>query len=318
MSLPHRSKDDTHLLKNFHVIIPISNPVRYKSRYKLLEEKVARLKLRHPEIKVWIVELSFGDRSHKITDNDPYHIQLETYEELWHKENLINVGISRLPPDWEYVAWVDGDIEFVRPDWALETAHQLQHHMVVQMFQTAIDLGPTGEAFNTYRGFAWSHITRQPYPKPHNYYPYWHSGFAWAARREAIDHLGGLIDFAVLGSADHHMAMALIGKAQDSVPKDVNPSYTNLLMNWQDRAEKHIKRDIGFVPGTILHHWHGKKKDRKYWDRWQILIKNSFDPHLDLKKDWQGVYQLTDRSIQLRDDIRAYMRARNEDSVDFE
>jgi hypothetical protein len=35
-----------------------------------------------------------------------------------------------------------------------------------------------------------------------------------------------------------------------------------------------------------------------------------------LKKDWQGLHQLTERSLILRDGIRQYARARNEDSTD--
>jgi hypothetical protein len=87
---------------------------------------------------------------------------------------------------------------------------------------------------------------------------------------------------------------------------------------WENRAEKHIRRNVGYVPGLLLHHWHGKKRDRKYADRWKIIIDNDYDPHYDLKEDWQGLWQLTDRSFKLRDDIRAYFRSRNEDSIDLD
>jgi hypothetical protein len=38
-----------------------------------------------------------------------------------------------------------------------------------------------------------------------------HTGFAGACRKSAWDNLGGLIDWAILGSADYHMAAALVG-----------------------------------------------------------------------------------------------------------
>jgi hypothetical protein len=75
-----------------------------------------------------------------------------------------------------------------------------------------------------------------------------------------------------------------------------------------------VARNIGYVPGLLIHEWHGKKKDRKYKSRWDILIEHGFDPDLDLKRDWQGVWQLTDRSPGLRDGFKAYFAARNEDS----
>jgi len=69
------------------------------------------------------------------------------------------------------------------------------------------------------------------------------------------------------------------------------------------------------VPGTIMHHWHGPKAARGYATRWQIMTDNQYDPHTDLKKDWQGVIRLTDKKPKLRDDCRAYFRRRNEDSI---
>jgi hypothetical protein len=112
--------------------------------------------------------------------------------------------------------------------------------------------------------------------------------------------------------------MSMIAAAQQSFASDVTSEYARHVMRWQERCEKHIRRDVGFVPGTILHSFHGKKKDRGYQDRWKILIKNKFDPELDLMRDHQGLYKLTDRSIKLRDEIRRYFRSRNEDSRDVE
>jgi hypothetical protein len=92
------------------------------------------------------------------------------------------------------------------------------------------------------------------------------------------------------------------------------------MNEWEARALKYIRKNIGFVPGTIYHNWHGAKTNRKYKDRWSIMVDSQFDPAIDIKKDWQGLYQLTDRrgeiSVKLRDDLREYFRTRNEDSID--
>jgi hypothetical protein len=128
--------------------------------------------------------------------------------------------------------------------------------------------------------------------------------------------MGGLIDFAVLGSADHHMALAWIGNVNCSMNINLSPNYKLLLNIFQDRCERHIQRNIGYVNGTILHHWHGAKRHRQYKERWQILVENEFDPIHDIKRDWQGLYQLENTKIKLKDDIRRYFRERNEDSID--
>lgn len=329
---------------DLHVIAAITNPERYHTRYDLYRRFAAHVQAAGARLTT--VEAAFGDRIHRITD-DPRvtNIQLRTGHEIWHKENLINIGISRLPADWEYVAWIDADVAFTRPDWAEETVHQLQHFSVVQMFSTAQDLSPAFIPFQTHKGFMFQYHQALTHPgQPLNictpYMPdkchmdatvasaykagaatrgeFWHPGFAWAARREAINDLGGLIDWALLGAADHHMALGLVGSAHLSLPGGISAAYRDGVMLWQEKAELHVKRKVGYVDGLLQHYWHGKKRDRRYIERWDILIRNGFDPHLDLKRDHQGVYQLTDRSIRLRDDVRAYFRSRREDSIDME
>lgn len=300
-------------LDKFWVVAVVSNSARFNSRYKLYKDFVRNL----GNVNLLTVELAFGDRPFEVTEPDnPNHVQLRTWDELWFKENLINIGVSRLPADWEYVAWIDADIEFVRKDWAEETVHQLQHHHVVQMFQTAVDLGPHGEALKLFDGFVYSYLTHAKPAYSRGAYPHWHPGFAWAMRREAFDHLGGLIDLGILGASDHHMAWALAGNVNKSMPGKIHANYKKHLKIWQERAEAHIRRDIGYVPGTILHHWHGKKSDRKYIERWDVLVKHGFDPERDLKRDWQGVHTLTEEGARMRDDLREYFQQRNEDSVD--
>lgn len=310
-----------------HVVAVISNPIRFQSRYRLYRQFEKHMK--DSGVNLVTVEVQQGDRPFEVTEAcNPNHLQMRTFDELWIKENMINLGIARLPSNWEYVAWVDADVMFTRPDWAAETVHQLQHYMVVQMFESCVDLGPSEEPLQIHKSFMSEYIKngcRHPVGPGHygSYSPvknFWHPGFAWAARREAIDAIGGVIDFAILGSGDHHMATALIGCVQRSVPHWIGEKYQNELLIWQERCEQYIKRDVGFVSGTIMHKWHGKKKDRKYVARWQILKDHNYDPDDDLKRDWQGLLQLevlTPRQRKLRDDIRAYFRNRSEDSIDL-
>lgn len=305
-----------------HVIAVISNPIRYSSRYALYERFAQFMKDNEPHVVFHPVELAFGRRPFELSSSE---LQLRTYDEIWHKENMINLMMQRLPPDWKYVAWIDADIEFQRKDWAVETMQQLQHYMVVQMFQSAIDLGPQGEVLGVpHYGFAYSYLSGRQRPqrdprRGYYQYPHWHPGFAWAARREAIDGMGGLYDVSILGSSDHLMAWSLIG--ENMLPNNMSAGYIKSLQDWQDKADRFVARDIGFVPGTITHFWHGKKKDRKYNDRWKILSDFNFDPYTDLKRDGQGLLILamdgSARMIGFRDAMRAYYRARHEDSVDL-
>lgn len=312
------------------VVTVISNPVRFSSRYALYREFEQHMKATGANLVT--VEMAFGDRPWSVTESgNPRHVQLRSRSEVWHKENLINVGVSRLPPGWEYMAWVDADVQFLRPDWTTETVHQLQHYGVAQLFETAIDTGPTGQALNTWNGFGYSFANGLPQftgTAPHYYYAassskggkasFWHPGYAWAMRRDTFEDVGGLLDTAILGAGDHHMALAFIGQAEQAVPPGLHPNYMKHVLQWQDRCSRHLRQNLGYVPGTLLHHWHGKKKDRRYWDRWEILKRHSFDPEADLKRDSQGLWVLSDQGLRLRNDLQRYFRQRNEDSTDLE
>jgi hypothetical protein len=303
-----------------YVVAPVINPSRYRSRYSLYRD--FQKYITDTGAILYTVEAAFGDRDFDITNAaDPKHIRLRTNHEVWHKENLINIGVSRLPADWKYVAWIDADVQFARPDIVAETIHQLQHHSVVQMFAHATDLGPHHEPLRSFDGFVAQWMRRSGNgwmdTRPEQYGA-WHPGYAWACRRDAWDHLGGLIDFAIVGSADRYMACGLIGEIAQSLSADIVrncPIYTEWCFEWQARAETYIRRNIGFVDGLLLHYFHGAKKNRGYFNRSAILWQNRFDPAKDIKRDWQGLWQLTDQKVRMRDQLRAYFRSRDEDST---
>lgn len=319
-------------ISKFYVISVCSNPVRYEKRWMLFKEFEQHMQ--DVGANLIIVEQAFGRREFQLTERDhPLHLQVRTEDELWHKENMINIGIQylcQIDPDWDYVAWIDGDIHFNRRDIITETAHQLQHYDWVQMFSHAIDLGPNGEAIQQHKGFMYQYHQNWQYPPEGagqgGYYAdgkkdFWHPGWAWAARRSAIESVP-LMDRAILGAGDHHMALGLIGEAHRSLPGNISKQYKHYVMNWQEMALHALQKNVGYVGGTITHNWHGKKKDRKYVERWEILQKNQYDPYRDVMEDSQGLLRLNrhhgKRYIRLRDDIRRYFRQRNEDSIDIE
>jgi hypothetical protein len=303
-----------HMREKFWVVTMISNPVRYDTRYRLYKQFKKRMV--EAGVNLFTVEIQQGHRDFAVTTaGDANCLQLRTTNEIWHKENAINLGVQRLPVDWKYVAWIDADIDFIRKDWVDETLQQLQHYEVVQMFTQALDLDPQLGVLQTHQGFMYSYLSGRPYGKA---YSFWHPGFAWACTRKAWDAIGGLPARCIAGAADHHLALSLIGKAGSSLPGGISKGYRDYIMNIQERAERLIERDVGFVNGAIMHHFHGAKRKRFYVERWSILIGNQFDPNTDLITDWQGLLQLAGNKPKLRDEMRAYFRSRDEDSISID
>ena len=244
-----------------------------------------------------------------------HHLQAKTV--VWVKEALINAAIARLPRGWKNVAWIDGDLQFASPGWAAETVYALQHYDFVQPWEHCYDLGPFGEHLELHHSFG-----RQWIKEPETCarmgasgYRFAHPGYAWAATRAALEATGGLIDTAPLGAADHHMALALIGRAALSVPGTMTEGYRRPILDWQDRAARHVAGNLGYVPGTIRHQFHGAKAGRAYVSRWDILARHGFDPGVDLKRNTSGLPELAGNKPALRRDIMAYFADRGEDAT---
>jgi glycosyltransferase involved in cell wall biosynthesis len=237
------------------------------------------------------------------------HIKNKSDSPVWMKEKLVNVGIKNLPEDWKYVAWIDADITFLNPDWVQGTIEALQTNDIVQMFRTAVNLGPNNEAIKIDKGFGYMHAdSGTPYVKTDKY-GHWHPGYAWACTREAFRTMGSsLLDWAILGSGDRHMAMAWIGRVLDSCPGNIHMNYKIMLMEYQYKCKNF---SVSYVPGTILHHWHGRFEDRKYRERWDVLTRHAFDPITDVT---MGL-RLTPSGKRMEKDLKAYFEGRREDFV---
>jgi len=282
-----------------------------------------------PGAVLYVVEVAFGDRAFTATEPDnPRHLQLRSQDVLWLKERALNLLERRLPPDWKYLAWIDADVKFVREDWVNETLQQLQLADVAQMWSEAIDLDYDFQVLARHQSFVASYRQGVPQPKTFagGYYapattvppqlPYhpWHPGFAWAWRRQAWEDVGGLLDIAILGAGDNHMAKSLIGDGGVSSHPQISDGYREEVLAWQTRACR-LQRNLSLVKGTVEHFWHGPKEARAYWTRWQILVEEGYDPHRDLEIDpATGLYRLRASAWKLRDRIRAYFESRDEDS----
>ncbi len=297
-----------------HVIAVISNIEGYHSRYRLAREFIARMQ-DTSNVKLHIVEAAHGDRHHELEESE-HHLRLRINSNAWIKENLINLGVRHLlPRDWRYMAWVDADIEFRDPNWAQNALHQLQHFAVIQPWQQCADLRVHGgvSAMHTSFGYTDQVGTRQK--QTPNGYAYGHTGYAWACTRPFYEQVGGLVDFCILGSADHHMALACVGEVDRTVHTKMITPFFRKLREWQARAVRASHKEVGFSVGRLEHHFHGSKARRYYRERWQILVENGFNPDTDLSYDAQGVIHIVGKP-GLEQAIRKYNRSRLEDSID--
>ena len=297
--------------ETLHVIAVLSNPCQFARRYILAREFMKRME-REPDITVYMVELAYGiDGFHVTQKGNPRHLQLRGDIPLWHKENMINIGIKKLlPKTWKAVAWIDADIEFENTTWASDTLKVLNGYKdVVQVFSHCIDMDKRQDAMSIFPSFCFQYSKGRAYGGTG--VNMWHPGYAWACTRKAYEKMGGIYDKSILGAGDHNMSLSFLGKGAESVHKDATDGYKQSVMAFEYGA-KTLR--IGYVPGVIRHHYHGLKKNRKYMERWRILVDNGFSPdeHLEYNKD--GLLIPSAACPQkIVDDILKYFKERNED-----
>ena len=295
-----------------NVIIVISNPCLFKKRYKLMLDFIKRIENEETNVNLYVVELIYSNQKFVITNsNNKNHLQLKSDCPLWHKENMINVGIKKLlPSNWKAVAWIDGDIEFENPTWATDTLKILNGSQdIVQLFSHCIDMDNNNLAMNIVNSAGFMNSKKLNYQgKGINY---WHPGYAWAITRKAYEKMGGLYEYGILGSGDYLMMMSLINNVDKTLHKGFNNDYKSSILDFQKKV---TGLRFGYVPGVIRHFFHGTKANRKYNDRYLILVKYNYSPYIDIKYDENGLIIPSPYfSEEFKSEIMNYFRERNED-----
>jgi hypothetical protein len=313
-----------------YVVTVIFNPRRFRSRYRLYRTFAKQME--DSGVQLLTVEIAFGDRPFEVTDAfNPWHLQLRTSMEMWHKERAINLGIRQLRKmvaQLKYVAWIDADVTFLNSDWAHETIQMLQHHPVIQLFGVAANLDPDGHVQWTcpscFREFLFKGYLQGASKLAPEYSTSGHPGLAWAATNQALLELGDLIDTCIAGSGDSHIANCLKGSWNQGVGEDSSATlnlfskgFQEAIRDWGERAERYAG-NVGFVTGTVAHHWHGRSETRGYKNRMDILQKWKFDPSVDLLLDEAsgGLYSFKGNKPGMEAEIKRTMILRNEDGVD--
>lgn len=295
---------------SLHIIIVLYNYCEYKIRYKLANEFINKYS-NFPGIVLYVVELAYKKQNfHITTSNNKNHLQLRTNEPLWHKENLINIGIAKLlPDDWKYVSWMDCNLEFLNQDFVKKTIEKLKSNDVVQMFKTIkyndSDIrysmfyssekikevnqsnSHSNKIFTTIKGKVIDLSSRN---NTSNKNIKTVPGGAFACTKQAYQKMGYLYDKCIVGGGDNIFACALVNKniLRGNVYK------TGENTQYMDDIDKYIKKisnlKVSWVDNAVVYFHHGNLKNRNYHNRHFIL--NNYNPLNDVSYSQEGILHL--------------------------
>lgn len=298
------------------IVTSYFNPCGFRSRAENFERFVEPI--RAAGIPLVIVEGCFDGGVERLAEH--YHsLKVSARDVMWQKERLLDVGTGWLPPECTKVAWVDADVLFEDADWALRTSESLESAMVVQPFAECVRMSRgtlvPREGDDTFESFAKVFVERPDVLAAGKFELHGHTGFAWAARRNLMARYG-FYDACIAGSGDHMMAHAFAGDWQ-------SPCIGRMVGNggkhrahyrkWSERLHEEMKARLSFVPGRLLHLWHGTIENRRYAQRNRELHALAFDPQKDIRVSPTGAWEWGSDRPELHDWARRYFEERRED-----
>jgi len=297
-----------------YVILPYFNFVGYKSNERNLNIFLKNFKS-YSNAELIIVE-GFIDENARLDDFGDQvfkHIKVKLHDVLWVKENLINIGFSSLE-NWQYGCWIDRDIQFANPNWALESIEKLKHCDIIQPFTDCLYLDNNfkishenneyfrEKGYNTITSFCEWFIDPKMQKKPNTLS---HSGHVWCINKNFYDKIGGLCDKCIVGGGDGFLAQA--------IKQNFGHFHYRLLGNvYRDYCEKSKDAKVDYLDGLIMHNYHGQIKERNYTVRLGIFNERGFNIEKDLECN-NGVLCLSESGKKFEKEIRDYFISRNED-----
>lgn len=296
------------------------NPAGYAARVRNFEVFYNHLR-RHTD-KIMVVELALTREDavlHKIAGGANL-IQIVESEQLWHKESLLNIGISKLPSECDKVVWMDADVIMGNEDWLENTARALEQYAIVQPFTFIANLpkglyNPIGidiESFPVKHGDcarAFGFILGiEAFQQTDG-----HPGFIWAARRSLLDR-HRLYPECIIGGGDWFISRAATYRQYNmQLIQRYTKYHIASFLKWAQPFTEEINHSYYYVNNYGFHLYHGKIGKRGYDERAALLRDAVYNPTTDIYCKPNGLFGLTERGLRMKDKIERYFESRRED-----
>ena len=302
---------------DLQVITCLFNPGGYRTKRENYERFMAPL--RAGNVSTLTVECAFGGDAFELPAS-PEVLRVRGDSVMFQKERLLNLALPHLAPSCTKVAWLDADVLFERADWVQAASEALDRFVVIQPFEHCYRL-PRGSFSYNGCGRKWSSFAAVHASKPGlfttgRYEEHGHVGFAWAARRSLLDKVG-LRDADPSGHSDHLMAHAMLGDWNTVCFRrlvGLAGPYAESTRRWAREFHAEVRGSLGHVPGALLHLWHGRIADRRYYTLALRLRAFGFDPDQHLRLDESGLWAWTEAAAAMNREYTQYFMGRREDA----
>lgn len=220
---------------------------------------------------------------------------------MFHKENLMNLMLSKVPDRYSKVVFLDADVRFSEKDWVDRVSDALDNADIVQPMEWCFWSSTRSKIS------AGEQLARGRRLNIGNVHP----GFATAARRDWLDRVGGLYDLAVVGNGDACLWDAVARVQGLGFPEGSASPYMSRydgLGAFADRVRLSSPRVLSLRGCFAGHMPHGTAKKRGYMERHSLLKQD-----ISVVRNADGVYEWVDPSNN--GPMLEYFRSRDEDNL---
>jgi len=276
------SSEVAEVIESFWVVCPIYAPYQSanKIRYQL-----------HQSYKGYIesIGMSFStleairkDRNQEFlmtrAGREPYDIQLEFYEDVYLRENYLNVAARKIK-DWEYMAWIDTHQIFENIYWWEETIVRTEKNASVQIFQYFLGTDPSNVTDILVQSALYKSLLQDDLDAgPPIFY-----GNAYAIRKEVYDEIEYIFDRCIATCCDCAYVLASLPERIPFRFYNRWSKYTDQMLPWVENTKKVFKGSRSIVRGFLFHIYH--ENTIPYFDVLNWINGTNFDMNNDLKRD---------------------------------
>ncbi|MBD3675610.1 MAG: hypothetical protein HUJ26_19025 [Planctomycetaceae bacterium] len=248
---------------------------RIRENYLRFREEMARY-----DVDLFIVELAFDHDPFEIEDSELQIRGKRKEHKLWQKEQLLNLLIDKVPEDYDAIGWFDCDILFQNRDWTDGVRDTLSRYTWCQPYAGSWFTETDGSLTNLKHSMGWF-----LHHDPENFLHFGkaHPGFAWVGRADWV-RKNKLCPTNVTGGGDALMVKAITERLL-FIEQWMNPEWIDDVAVWASQARASGGRHFGYVPGDVIHLYHGTRSKRKYRERWCYLTDHDYNPRTDIEVD---------------------------------
>lgn len=224
-------------------------------------------------IPYYLIELSYPGQEPIFFGDNIFHVSANSY--MFHKENLFNLLVTKLPAQYTKIVCLDGDVLFSNPNWFNDVAVALDENDVVVPYHDSYMV------LHDYSAVTAGGVTLVDNKSNYDNDIY-NAGYCICFNRRFFDQVG-LFEYAIMGGGDRITLCQFVRRLirisdyQSTKKQD----YMNTI--------KALDLKFTYLDSDVFHLPHGAGPNRQYLQRHSMLPDLNIDT--ELVKNADGILE---------------------------